>query len=50
LALTTTNTRIQTNNFNHHSRKETFPINHIRQQQQQQQQTETTNSAPYLKI
>ena len=37
LALTTTNTRINNNNnnnnFNHHPRKETFPINHIRQQQ-----------------
>jgi hypothetical protein len=52
LALTTTNPRINNNNnnnnnFNHHPRKETFPINHIRQHQSM---TMNNNTGPYLKL
>ncbi len=52
LALTKTNTRINNNNnnnntFNHHPRKETFPINHIRQHQSM---TMNNNTGPYLKL
>ncbi|CAF3501097.1 unnamed protein product [Rotaria socialis] len=47
---TTTNNNINNNNnntLNHHSRKDTFPINHIRQQQSMA----TNNSnGPYLKL
>jgi hypothetical protein len=37
------------NNFNHHPRKETFPINHIRQLPPVTTNNNNTNG-PYLKL
>ena len=52
LALTTTNARSNNNtSFNHHPRKETFPINHIRQQPSlTANNNNNTSTGPYLKL
>lgn len=52
LSLTTNNTRIpsNSNDFSHHSRKETFPINHLRQQQINNNNNNSNGTGSFLKI